>query len=53
MANGNRIRTEKYLLTLLPEERALLEKNSFELGLSKADYLRKIILYGSIVVQHG
>lgn len=52
MANGYRIRTEKYLLTLLPEERALLEKNSFELGLSKADYLRKIILYGSIVGQH-
>ena len=52
MANGYRIRTEKYLLTLLPEERALLEKNSFELGLSIADYLRKIILYGSIVGQH-
>ena len=52
MANGYRIRTEKYLLTLLPEERALLEKNAFELHLSKADYLRKIILYGSIVGQH-
>ena len=52
MANKDRIRTEKYLLTLLPEEKALLEKNSFELGLSKADYLRKIILYGSIVGQH-
>ena len=52
MANGNRIRTEKYLLTLQPEESSLLEKNSFELGLSKADYLRKIILYGSIVGQH-
>ena len=51
MANGNRIRTEKYLLTLLPEEKALLEKNAFELHLSKADYLRKIILYGSIVGQ--
>ena len=52
MANKDRIRTEKYLLTLLPEEKALLEKNAFELGLSKADYLRKIILYGSIVGQH-
>ena len=52
MANGNRIRTEKYLLTLVPEEKALLEKNAFELHLSKADYLRKIILYGSIVGQH-
>jgi hypothetical protein len=52
VANGNRIRTEKYLLTLLPEEKALLEKNAFELHLSKADYLRKIILYGSIVGQH-
>ena len=52
MANGNRIRTEQYLLTLLPEEKALLEKNAFELHLSKADYLRKIILYGSIVGQH-
>ena len=52
MAEKDRIRTERYLLTLLPEEKALLEKNAFELGLSKADYLRKIILYGSIVGQH-
>ena len=52
MAEKDRVRTEQFKMTLLPEERALLEKNAFELGLSKADYLRKIILYGSIVGQH-
>ena len=52
MAEKDRVRTEQFKLTLLPEEKALLEKNAFELGLTKADYLRKIILYGSIVGQH-
>lgn len=49
MAEKDRLRTEKYLLTLLPEEKILLEKNAFELGLSKADYLRQLIVYGGIV----
>lgn len=49
MAEKDRIRTDQFKLTLLPEERAMLEKNSFELGLSKADYLRRLIMYGGIV----
>ena len=48
MAEKHRIRTEKYSLSLLPEELALLKKNAFEFGLSQADYLRKIILYGGM-----
>ena len=52
MAEKDRIRTEKYLLTLLPEEKAMLEKNAYELGLSKADYLRNIIMYGKFLGRH-
>lgn len=52
MAEKHRIRTDQFRFTLLPEESAMLTKNAFELGLSKADYLRKIILYGSIIGQH-
>lgn len=44
MGNEHRMRTEKSLLTLFPEENAMLTKNAFEYGLSKADYLRKLIL---------
>lgn len=49
MAEKDRIRTDRYTLTMLPEESAMLEKNAFELGLSKADYLRRLIMYGGIV----
>lgn len=52
MAEKDRIRTEKYLLTLLPEEKAMLEKNAYELGLSKADYLRNVIMYGKFIGRH-
>lgn len=52
MAEKDRVRTDQFLLRLLPEEKAMLEKNSFELGLSKADYLRKLILYGEVIGQH-
>lgn len=52
MGNDTRIRTEKYLLTLLPEENAMLEKSAFELGLSKADFLRSLIMAGSVIGQH-
>lgn len=52
MAEKDRLRTEQFLLRMLPEEKAMLEKNAFELGLSKADYLRKTILYGEIIGQH-
>ena len=49
MAEKHRIRTEKYLLTLLPEESALLKKNAFEFHLSRADYLRQLIVYGALL----
>lgn len=52
MAEKHRYRTEQFRFTLFPEENAMLTKNSYELGLSKADYLRKIILYGNIIGQH-
>ena len=44
MAEKDRVRTEQFRFTLLPEENAMLTKNAFEYGLSKADYLRKLIL---------
>lgn len=48
MAEKDRVRTEKYLLTLLPEEAEMLRKSAFEFGLSRAEYLRKIIVAGSV-----
>lgn len=44
MAEKDRVRTEQFRFTLLPEENAMLTKNAFEYGLSKAEYLRKLIL---------
>lgn len=49
MSEKNRIRTNKVNVWLLDEELALLKKNSFELGLTQADYLRKLIVYGGMV----
>ena len=49
MAEKDRIRTEQFRFTLLPEESAMLTKNAFEHGLSKADYLRKMILLDSVL----
>ena len=48
MAESDRIRTKKFSVYLLPEEDAMLQKNSEEYGLSKSDYVRKLILYGGI-----
>lgn len=44
MAEKDRVRTEQFHFTLFPEENAMLTKNAFEYGLSKAKYLRKLIL---------
>lgn len=52
LAEKDRIRTDRYTLTMLPEESAMLEKNAYELGLSKADYLRNIIMYGKFIGRH-
>lgn len=51
MAEKDRVRTIKYSLYLLEEESALLTKNAFEFGLSKSDYIRKLILYGGMTVR--
>ena len=52
MSEKDRIRTERYLLTLLPEEKALLQKGAFEAGMSQAEYLRKLIVFGGMFVNH-
>lgn len=51
MAEKDRIRTTQFKFTLLEEEKALLDKNASEFGLSRADYLRKIILYGGMTIR--
>lgn len=48
----DRTRTESFMLMLLPEEKALLEKGAYELGYSKAEYLRNLIVYGSMYGRH-
>lgn len=52
LAEEDRIRTEQFRFYLLPEEKAMLEKNAYELGLSKADYLRNVIMYGKFIGRH-
>ena len=48
MGEQHRIRTERFCLTLLPEEKELLNKGAFEFGLSKTEYLRRLIVFGGI-----
>lgn len=48
MGEQHRIRTEQFCLTLLPEEKALLDKGAFEFGLSKTEYIRRLIVFGCI-----
>lgn len=52
MGEEHRIRTDKFLLTMLPEERAMLEKNAAEFGLTKSEYLRKLILADTLMGTH-
>ena len=52
MAEKDRIRTHKVNVWLLDEEKALLQKQAYELGLSQSDYLRKLILYGGMFTSH-
>ena len=52
LAEEDRIRPEQFRFYLLPEEKAMLEKNAYELGLSKADYLRNVIMYGKFIGRH-
>ena len=52
MAENQRLRTNKVQSWLLDEEKAMLEKSAFELGLSQADFLRTLIMAGSVSGQH-
>lgn len=52
MGEEHRMRTIKYSIFLFPEEKAMLTKNAYEYGLSKADYLRKLILAEAITGHH-
>lgn len=48
MGERHRIRTEQFCLTLLPEEKELLNKGASEFGLSKTEYIRRLIVFGCI-----
>lgn len=48
MGEQHRIRTDKFCLTLLPEERAYLDKGAFELGLTRSEYLRRLVVFGGM-----
>ena len=48
MGEQHRIRTERFCLTLLPEENELLKKAASEFALSRTEYLRRLIVYGGI-----
>lgn len=52
MAENQRLRTNKMQIWLLDEEKAMLEKSAFELSLSKSDFLRSLIMGGSVIGQH-
>ena len=41
MAEKDRVRTEQFRFTLLPEENAMLTKNAFEYGLSKSEFVER------------
>lgn len=49
MGEQHRIRTDQFKVTLLPEERAMLEANAAGFGLTKSDYLRKLILADTLM----
>lgn len=51
MAEKHRIRTDRFSLALLPEEKEILARNAKEFGLSRTEYLRRLILFGGITGQ--
>lgn len=48
MAEKNRIRTDRFSLTLLPEEKEMLARNAEKFGLSRTEYLRRLVVFGEI-----
>ena len=51
MAEKHRIRTDRFSLTLLPEEKEILARNAEEFGLSRTEYVRRLVLFGGITGQ--
>ena len=51
MIYNDRYRKRKFQVYLLPEEDALLEVNAWEYGLSKSEYIRKLIREETLVVE--
>lgn len=52
MAEKDRIRNNKVQLWLVEEEKQLLIKGAFEHGLSQSEYLRQLIVAGSVTGRH-
>lgn len=52
MSEKHRARKIKCTLTLFEEEKEMLDHDSKALGLSKANYLRKLITEGNVIGQH-
>ena len=48
MAEKNRIRTDRFSLTLLPEEKEILARNAEKFGLSRTEYIRRLVVFGEI-----
>lgn len=48
----HRIRTCQFKVTLLPEEKAMLDFRASEFGLSKTEFLRKLILADTLMGSH-
>lgn len=46
MSEKHRKRKNKFQLSLLDEEKELLEKKAFELNMTKTEYIRNLILFG-------
>lgn len=49
VAEKHRVRTFNIQVKLLEEENAMLTKNAYEQGLSKAEYLRTLIMAGGLI----
>lgn len=48
MAEKNRIRTKLFQLRLLDEEMEMLNEKSSNVGMSKTEYIRNLILFGYV-----
>lgn len=49
MAEEHRLRNHQLRVWLVDEEKQLLVKNAYELGLSQSEYVRQLIVYGGLI----